>query len=142
MTQRMRLILCSMGSFTLGALVVGIVNYAAFTRSLHNSVTGFYYAQAAQAQLETRQLRSLRSGDAGHVISQLELGLDASTVQLAGYEDVVPPSKRESYVYAVLGEVRAYRDQHPSEMQLPLQRALLQKALSLKASSNPRLEQP
>ena len=34
MTQRMRLILCSMGSITLGALVVGIVNYAAFTRSL------------------------------------------------------------------------------------------------------------
>jgi hypothetical protein len=142
MTQRMRLILCSMGSFTLGALVVGIVAYAAFTRSVHDSFTGFYYAEAAQAQLETRQLQSLRSGDVGHVISQLELGLDASTLQLASYEDAVPSSQRENYVYAVLGEVRAYRDQHPSETPLPLQRALLQKALSLKASSNQRLERP
>ena len=142
MTQRMRIILCSIGSFIFGAVVVGIVAYSAVTRSLHDSLAASYYAQAAHAQLETRQLQSLRSGDVGHVISQLELGLDASTLQLASYEDAVPPSKRENYVYAVLGEVRAYRNHYPSDMRLPLQRALLEKAFSLKASSNQRLERP
>ena len=67
------------------------------------------------------------------MISELELGLDANTLQLANYEEAVPAPKREEYVYAVLADVRAYREQHPSDMQLPLQRALLQKAFSLKA---------
>ena len=36
MTQRMRLILCSAGSFVFGALLMGVLAYAAAVRSLHD----------------------------------------------------------------------------------------------------------
>jgi hypothetical protein len=129
----MRLILCSAGSFVFGALLVGVLAYAAAVRSLHHSLAVSYDEQGAQAQLETLQLRSLRSGDVARVIAQLERGLDANTLQLANYEEAVPAPGRQDYVYAVLADVRDYREQHPSDMQLPLQRALLQKAFSLRA---------
>ena len=135
MRPRRKLIGIAIGSFVAGGLLIGTVATALFNRILNDLLRGNYiasfYDKAVDAQFDVRSLASLRSGNVDRVVSGLEQRLNAHTLYLAGYEDGVPPARRLAFVYRVLAEVRAYRENSPARLDYPAQEAAYEKALAL-----------
>ena len=99
MKPQHKVITAAVSSFIAGGLLVGIVAYVSFNRFLHQEFVASYHAQAVEAQFAVRSLSRLRSGDTDKVIHDLDLMLNANTLQLAEYENAVPTAQREAYVY-------------------------------------------
>jgi hypothetical protein len=131
MTFRLKLIATAVGSFLAGALIVGVTASVAFSKYMKTQFLGSYYSDAARAQFDVRTLSRLRAGDTDKPVHDLEVLLDGDTMQLAQYENIVPPAQRDPFVYRALAEVRAYRAQFPARFENPRQQAEYQKALDL-----------
>jgi hypothetical protein len=131
MTFRLKLFATAVGSFLAGALIVGVTANVAFSRYMQTQFLGSYYGDAARAQFDVRTLSRLRAGDTDKPVHDLEVLLDGDTMQLAHYENIVPPAQRDPFVYRALAEVRAYRAQFPAHFENPRQQAEYRKALDL-----------
>ena len=131
MKPQHKVITAAVSSFIAGGLLVGIVAYVSFNRFLHQEFVASYHAQAVEAQFAVRSLSRLRSGDTDKVIHDLDLMLNANTLQLAEYENAVPTAQREAYVYRTLSEVRDYRTKYPAHFEYPLQQTEFEKAMTL-----------
>ncbi len=131
MTPQRKLLATALGSFLAGALIVGIAANVVFSSYIKDQFVSSYYGDAAQAQFAVRTLSRLRAGDNIKPVHDLEVVLDGNTMQLAEYETVVPPTRRDPFVYRTLAEVRAYRAQFPALFEYPRQQAEYQKALDL-----------
>jgi hypothetical protein len=131
MVLRRNLLATALGSFLAGALVVGVAANFAFSRYMKTVFASSYYGHAVEAQFMAHELSKLRAGDTDKPVHDLEVVLDGDTIQLAEYENNVPPTQRDPFVYRALGEVRAYRAQFPAHFEYPLQQAEYQKALDL-----------
>jgi hypothetical protein len=126
-----KLVAVAATSFLGGVLLVGAMSYIEFNRYLQQLFVNTFYANAARAQFEVRTLSNLRSGKIDKVIADFEMMLDGSTMQLANYESVVAPEKRETFVYKTLAEVAKYKSQFPPHFDYPQQQQMFQKALDL-----------
>jgi hypothetical protein len=131
MTSTRKLVAVAAMSFLGGVLLVGAMSYIGFNRYIQQQFVYTFYADAAHAQFEVRTLSNLRNGKIDKVIADLDLMLNSHTMQLANYESIVAPEKREKFIYKVLAEVAEYKSQFPSHFEYPLQQQMFQKALDL-----------
>jgi len=131
MSPRARLTVACVASFIAGALLIGGILGQVMEREFRNTLARVAYENAVRAQTAVHQLTLLRAGDTPRVISELDTLLDAHTMQLASYEENVPPDLRNSLVYRALADVRRYRGEYPLHIDNPTVRAEYQKALDL-----------
>ena len=131
MTLQRKVVVAAISSFIVGGLVVGTLAYVGFSRYVEYGTASGYYASAVEAQFAVRTLSRLRSGNIDKVMSDFDLLLDSNTIHLAEYENVVPPARRQLFVYQTLAEVRDYRAKFPTHFEYPLQEAEFEKALAL-----------
>ena len=131
MSPRARLTVACVASFIAGALLIGGILGHVMEREFRNTLARVAYENAVRAQTAVHQLTLLRAGDTPRVISELDTLLDAHTMQLASYEENVPPDLRDSLVYRALSDVRRYRTEYPLHIDDLTVRAEYQKALDL-----------
>jgi hypothetical protein len=131
MTPQRKVVVAAVGSFIVGGLVIGTLAHVSLSRYIKNEFLSSYHVYAVKAQFQVRTLARLRSGDIDKVIRDLDMMLDSNTIQLAEYENVVPPAQREQFVYRTLAEVRDYRAKYPAHFEYPLQKMEFEKALAL-----------
>ena len=131
MTPQRKVVAAAVGSFIAGGLLVGTAAHVSFSRYIKNQFVASYYGYAVEAQFQVRTLARLRSGNIDKVIQDLDTLLDSNTIQLAEYENVVPPAQRDQFVYRTLAEVGDYRAKFPAHLEYPLQKMELEKALAL-----------
>jgi hypothetical protein len=131
MTLQRKVVIAASSAFIAGGLVVGTFAYLGFSRYMENGTASGYYASAVEAQFAVRTLSRLRSGNIDKVMSDFNLLLDSNTIHLAEYENVVPPARRQPFVYEALAEVRDYRAKFPAHFEYPLEEAEFEKALAL-----------
>jgi len=131
MSPRARLTVACVASFIAGAVLIGGISGYVMEREFRNTPARVAYENAVHAQTAVHQLFLLRAGDTPRVISELDMLLNAHTMQLASYEEAVPPDLRDSLVYRALADVRRYRDKYPLHIDNPVVRAEYQKALDL-----------
>ena len=122
------------GTFLCGALCVGVIAKNALDRLNQQNIDSRYGVLAADIRVESRSLSYLRSGDTQAAIGFLEAVLDGQTMAFSSYNDVVPSTHRDSYVYESLERVKVYRLSYPSRHEEPAQRDALNRALTLARS--------
>ena len=131
MTLRLKLLATAAGSFLAGVLLTGAAAKYSFSKYMQAVWDGHYYAHAVEAQWAAHELSLQRAGETDKLVHDLELMLDANTIQFAEYEEFVPPQARDPNVYRLLADVRSYRAQFPAHYDSPHQQARYQKALDL-----------
>jgi hypothetical protein len=131
MAPTYRLVAVAVTSFLGGVVLAGAAGFIGFNRYVNEQFISSYDATAVHAQFQVRTLSKLRNGKIDKVIDDLDLMLNSNTIQLANYEIIVPPERRDAYVYGTLAEIRAYRTLFPTHFDYPLQQETFQKALDL-----------